>query len=418
MNRAKLLAEAASQQEPTAEPPSGQPQKPPLEIGVVLAGPDERQRKGLLLARDLLLEELQARFPQFDWRLQLVRRALPGQATPVQPMTLLEQAVHERDVQQWDFVLAITNAELVSHYRPFAVAVVSRVFDAGVISTARLDPISTESDFDLQRRMQAIAGRIRAIGMHVLGHLSGLPHSQEPQGWMADVECVDDLDRAGGFADDELAEMTEHLQEVADERLEEQRDAPQRSALRFYLQSAWVNRHELANALWEARPWSFPIRLSRLTTAAVSTVLVLLMTGEVWDLALEQSWLAVCTLAGLALGVTTAYVLKRQQLLVRRGARRTEQTATTNLSILAIVGCGMIVELAMLFGLGLLVGTTMFPATLLTDWTNMPVRAIAFGDYALMSLFCAGTGICIGALGASFEEQQYFRHIVVVDEET
>jgi hypothetical protein len=35
-----------------------------------------------------------------------------------------------------------------------------------------------------------------------------------------------------------------------------------------------------------------------------------------------------------------------------------------------------------------------------------------------MAGFIASLGIAIGALGASFEEHQYFRHIAFIDEET
>ena len=34
-----------------------------------------------------------------------------------------------------------------------------------------------------------------------------------------------------------------------------------------------------------------------------------------------------------------------------------------------------------------------------------------------MSAFVASVAILIGALGASFEEQHYFRHVIFVDEE-
>jgi hypothetical protein len=51
------------------------------------------------------------------------------------------------------------------------------------------------------------------------------------------------------------------------------------------------------------------------------------------------------------------------------------------------------------------------------NWAASEANPIGADDYAVFVAFVASLGLLIGALGASFESQDYFRHITYVDEE-
>jgi hypothetical protein len=97
-----------------------------------------------------------------------------------------------------------------------------------------------------------------------------------------------DLDTMNHFSDEQLARQRLALKEIADQRLEESSQG-RTNPVRFAFRAAWLNRRELAEAILAARSWQFPIRLSRLTIASVSTLVILLLTAEAWDLGLSQS---------------------------------------------------------------------------------------------------------------------------------
>src|SRR5690606_33719967 len=122
------------------------------------------------------------------------------------------------------------------------------------------------------------------------------------------------LDLMAGMDSESVQRQHVALAEIADQRLEE--GAGRRMAYPiFLLRAAWINRKEIFEAIWAARPWEFPKRLSRLTIASFSALAILLMTAEAWDLALAQGSRQLGVLLVMTLSSTTVYVVMRQQLL-------------------------------------------------------------------------------------------------------
>ena len=391
-----------------------------IEIGWLVVGRlDEVDRRAVALAREQMERRLREWFPEFDWRLPLVERDHPTRAARVKPVTLFDAAVAERDVRRWDFVIVVTPQDLVSHYRPYALAALSRSLEAAVISTSRIDPQRAGSGADEESRVRTIAHRASVLALHLFGHRNGLTHVTEPTDVMLEISATDELDAMRELTAAERDTMRTSLEQLADLRLEEQGEFAQANTLRFYLSSLWVNRREIARSVVEARPWQFPFRLSRLTTAAMSALLVLLMTAEVWDLAMSLPPVRCGVLSVATLLLTTGYVLARQQLLLRReGPRLSEQLVIKNVSSLSIVLAGMLTTYLLLFGLTLVLGFSLYPDRLVATWAASVPEEIIFGHYLRLASFIGSLGILIGALGASFEDQSYFRHVIYVDEET
>lgn len=384
-----------------------------IEVGVLVAGRlPKADREALLVAHAALGERLQGQLPEFRWRLTLHERRDVRSEPREEPVRLLELGVAERDARGWDFALVVTRADLVSRYQPYALGVPSRSLGVGVLSTARIDPEAEEPE-----RVARLADRLRALAQHVFGHLNGLEHDGEGRSPMHDVASPADLDERSDFTPDQRAALREELQQVADLRLEE--DAVPPGGLVFYVRAIWTNRPAIASAVRLARPWLLPMRLGRLTAAAASALIVLLTTGEVWELGMSQRAGSMAGLSAFALVGTTAYVVIRQRLLRRRGQRRlTEQIVTGNVAITLTVAFGLVTTYVALFAAVLALAGLLYPAAVVESWTAALGQTPVTGHYLRLAGLVASLGLGIGALGASFEEQSHFRHMAYVDEET
>jgi hypothetical protein len=325
----------------------------------------------------------------------------------------------ERDMRHWDLDFIVTNMDLVSHNKPNALGALSRSVNIGNISTARLDPHSIHTAATKAERLAVMTRRIFALSFHLFGHLNGLPHHPCTESYMYDVESTRDLDHMEGFMDDQVRQLEANLYEVGDLRLEEEATSVRIHPLRFYSRGAWRGRADIARAILQAKPWEFPFRLSRLTTAAISSLLIFLITAEVWDLGMSQPTSRVTALAVTALIITTFYILRRQRLFMRRETSGlSEQTVTTNISVTAVVALGMLTTYSLLLLAALGLSALFFQHHLVSAWASSLEGQITAVHYVILAAFVASLGLLIGALGASFEQQHYFRHVTYIDEET
>lgn len=391
-----------------------------IEIGLLIAGPldsvDRRAAKRATAQVKSFLERAQPKF-RFEF-LEAFRPELAGDAE-VEPSVLLQQALEDRDARHWDFVFLLTAADLHGHYSPYCFAALSRPLDAAVFSLSLIDPRARGADVDDAVRVETVALRLSRLMLCATGHLTGLQGSDEPENLLFRPAEANDLDRMEQLTDEQLERQASALAEVADLRLEEG-SGRRLGGIAFTLRAAWINRRAIAEAIVSAKPWQFPKRLSRLTIASVSTFAILFMTAEAWDLGLSQGGGRLAALVVVALLVTSSYVIVRQQLLIRRGRHRSEQTVVTSASALAIVFLGMFATWLVLVVIGVAAAELLFRPGLIASWataSHTPAKEIDFGETFQMSCFSASLGLLIGALGASFESQHYFRHVIFVDEE-
>lgn len=408
---------------PVAAAPAAEPAAPaggrPIEVGWLVVGRlDAVDREAVEAARRRTREALRRQFPGFDWRLPLTERRDLVQEVREEPVGLLDYGRNERDARHWDFALVITGADLVAHEKHFALAVPSRALGVGVLSTVRIDPRASGDETPEGERGACMAQRLFALALHLLGHLVGLDHSGTAACAMHEPAEPADLDAVEGYEDEAAVALAGELDDVADLRLEERHG--RRAPVAFYLHAAWLNLDDVASGVRRARPWLFPLRLSRLTTAACSALVILLMTAETWHLGMSQQPRLVLVLAAAVLVAATSYLLHRQRLLISRGSRRlTEQSVVTNLSLTLTVLLGLLVTYAGLFLLTLAAARLLWPPELAAQWASPEGGAsVSLGRYLVLAAFVASLGIVIGTLGASFEEEHYIRHIAYVDEET
>lgn len=390
-----------------------------IDIGIIVAGPvDVVDREVIDCAVTEVKNCMATYLPRFDWRFTLIRRDKWASAAQIEPTDLLGQAREERDELGWDLAFVLTAADLVSHYKPFSLAIISSSLDAAIISTSRIDPRANDPNTMVDERAKVMELRVVRLMLHSLGHLLGLPQHDHPSNIMHKVDSIESLTQGMELTELQADQMNESLADIADQRLEERIDIRGASLPKFYMLAAWENRDEIFGSIMKARPWEFPTRLSRLTTAAVSTVLVLLMTAETWDMAMSQTWTSVSSLLTISIIATTGYVAVRQQLLLRRNGRHiTEQIVTSNVSAVAIVATGMLVMFFSLSAITLTASWLLFSHEVVNGWAASIEKPIRLPHYLLLTMTVGSLGILIGALGASFEQQHHFRHVVFVDEE-
>ena len=394
--------------------------RPLIELGWVLVGRfDPPDRRAIGEARSRVEAILEHAFPDFDWRMPLVEREAPSGTTREEPVDLLDQGVVERQARGWDFALVVTPSDLASHYRPYALGAPARSLAAAVVSTIRIDPHASDPQVGEAERVEGIARRLTGLALHLFGHLNGTEHVRGDDDFMADVQTIADLDRMERFGEEAIEDLERELGKVADLRLEEQASGRSGGRAAFYLRALWHNRGNIVGAVRQTRFWQFPFRLSRLTTAAVSALLVLVITAEAWDLGMSQSPPFVSLLSAVVLVATSGYILRRQRLLVRReGERLTELSVVSDVSIAVSVMLGMLTMYVLLFAFTLLLAQLFFRRHLVEIWAASLDGRLGAEEYLVFAAFVASLGLLIGSLGASFEEQRYFRHVAYVDEET
>lgn len=392
--------------------------RPLLEIGWIVAGKlDDIDRTATKAARERVLDFFQEYFPSIEFNMPVIYREEMVHGLRIEPVVLLDSAVIERNLKRWDYTLVVTNADLTGHYKSDALAAVSRTLESAVLSTARIDPKSFRGVLNEQTRVSRMSHRIFALAIHCLGHLMGLDHHEEQENAMFDYKSVHELDGEKSMSEGQIERVGEELMATADRRLEEKGKHLQLWLPIFYAKAIWLNRREVIDAIVDSKPWHFPFRLSRLTAAAMSAMLVLLVTAEVWELGTSQSVVSISLLSAAATLITTAYILTRQKLLVRRERTSlSEQNVLTNFATTTIVFTGMVTTYALLFSASSILSFCFFDSQVVRHWTNGDA-ALENGHIALLSGFIASLGIFIGSLGVSFEDQHYFRHITFVDEE-
>ena len=385
------------------------------------AGPlDELHREAFKEARRRVAAQLRREVPRFAWSFPLVqRRDLGAPDGTAEPVALLDAGATERRLAGWDFALVVTAADLHARHRPFALATPSQALDTAALSLARLDPGVRDRKLPPEQRRETLARRLAALALHAFGHLNGLAHTAAPTAVMHPPRSPADLDTPLAFTDANRAEMEAELADVADPRMEEETALERLGDAAFAARTLVVNWADVADTVVQTRPWRFPFQLSKLTTAAFSTLIVLVMTAEAWDLGTRQPAALIAALSLGAMLSTSGYLVRKQGLLgARHGPARSEQRIVQAASVLLSLVLGMATTYGLLFGTTLALAALFFDAEIMAGWTASLGADVGERHVLVFAGFVASIGLAVGALGGSFEDQTYFRHVAYVDEET
>jgi hypothetical protein len=148
-----------------------------IEIGWILSGRlNKAERQAVEAARTGMLQHMEERFPEFHWSMPLVERRQLRYNIREEPSKLLDYAIEERDARHWDFAFLLTSSDLVTYYRPYAFGTSSRSVSVAILSTSRIDPISSAQQVGEEERKRILSERLLTLALHLFGHLNGLEH--------------------------------------------------------------------------------------------------------------------------------------------------------------------------------------------------------------------------------------------------
>ena len=410
-----------------------------VEIGWITAGAfDKPLAKAVRRGRAIFAEAMRRQFPQFEWSVPLIPYPPAGDlvgAGTIEPVALLDAALQEREARRLDFALIFWAGDLVGYDRPSPLGAPSAAIACAAAGAARLwEPGAKEPE-----AMELASVRAAHLASHLLGHLLGLGHADDPADFLHPPHAAADLDRMAGFGPKTAELVRRELADVADPRLEEAEPpaaedshrhpfAGRFGAAKFALLAAWQNRDDVGRIFARIRPWAIPRRLGRLVGAAVSTLFVLMITAEAWEFGMSQPAWRVALVSLIALCGASAYLVARQQLIIRpprhratgrgtRPARLSEQRSVGNVAVVLAVLFGMAATYAALFVAALLASLAFYPADLIHSWAASVEPPVTMAHHLRLAGTVATLGLTIGALGASFEPRGYVRHVAYVDEE-
>ena len=328
------------------------------------------------------------------------------------PLDFLRIGLGEKIERKVHFLLIVTEVDLAASTLSFALALPSQLTNVGVVSTKRLSPGFWGEDEDPART----ADRLTALLLHTLGHLLNLPHHPDEANVMFDFGEVEGLDRMRDITPAQRKLVEHNLPIEARERVSQRED---RGRWSFILRALALNLRGIGSAVVRANPFRLIGRLPTMLTAALSVVIVLFFSPEMWDVASTVDLYQLILFALLAVfGATFALyrafafgaVLGRDRLL-SESAVVTE--AATILSLFLTVAL-----LYLLFVGALYTGiVTIFPRKLMETWPTVDpaVRAL---DHIKLSLFIGALGVLAGSLGGRADSRDLVRGVLFVDEES
>ena len=375
-----------------------EPEKGPLvQVGWLFAA-DERDPAFVTActeARDRLASHLSSEFPEFRWEMPAVnRRHFPPRGA-LNPLPLLELGVETKIDHGWDYALVVVPNGLNPSERTGTDEIPSSALEVGVAST---EALASGSDF---------AESLAARALRLLGHLWGLPRRDE--GPMA---C--EVMKLQGFSEADRNAVRKRLGEVSDERLEE-RDTEAGRKFGAYARAFLADPRGIVTDVLGYSPWWLPLRMGRLTAAAVVSIVVFLLGAESWELGVNIEEWPLGFAATLSIFSATVFLFAGQNLvgLSAGGTRaRREQFLRMRIVLFATLLLGMC-ALWLLLAVGAFAIVLALPSEVPARWLGSSLQP---ADTVRYAAFLATLGVLAGALGGSLEAEEKFKAMLYFDD--
>ncbi|PZO41797.1 MAG: hypothetical protein DCF17_10170 [Shackletoniella antarctica] len=312
----------------------------------------------------------------------------------------------ERDVH---FMLIVTEVDLSATTFSYTLALPSQLTNVGVVSTKRLNP-----DFWGDREDAALTvRRLATLLLHTFGHLLNLSHARDSQNVMYNFAGVDDLSAMSYLTPAQREQMRQALPREAHER------TSRNGRWRFVLHTLVRNWRSIARAVVRANPFRLATRLPTMITAALSVIIVVFFSAEIWDVGSTVELYQLVLLSAVAVLTATAVLYRTFAFggVLGRGRVWAESTIVTG----AATGLSLILTMLLLFvvfvGLTYLGTVTIFPRKLMETWPTVD-PAVRTLDHVKVSLFVAALGVLAGSLGGRADSKDLVRGVLFIDEET
>jgi uncharacterized membrane protein len=328
---------------------------------------------------DELPAELGERFPDVEWRAELVH-AEP--AEPAATQAELLETVRSRLLQHgWELAVGLTELPLRSGRRPVSAAA-SATHGVGVVSVPALGAVGVKR-------------RLKNVVLHVVEGLLG--------------ESVGADGVAGGRED----RMTRRLRELASPiGVESVNDD---GWVRFAGATLRGNIRLLVGLVRANEPSRVVARLSRALVGALGTAAFALASTNVWQLADGVSWTRLAALSGGSIVATCLALVLAHGLWERaRGRAERERVLLFNLATSATIVLAVLTLFASLLALTTLGAAGLISPALLTDALRHDVGVL---DYLRLCTLIAALATIGGALGSLMESDLAVRNAAYTTKE-
>ena len=325
------------------------------------------------------------------------------------PLDFLQIGLTEKLERGVHFLLVVTEVDLAANTLSYTLALPSQLTNVAIVSTKRLDPSFWGDEQDDAR----VAGRLSTLLLHSFGHLLNLSHHPDPANAMYDFAGVDALDLMGALGEDQRAQMRRALPEEAHERTTTD------GHLGFIFHTLLADWKSIGRAVARAHPLRLLSRLPTMITAALSVIIVLFFSAEVWDVGstVELYQLAAFSVAAVLGSTAVLYRTFAFSGVLGRGRVLAESTVVTA----AATAISLLLTMTMLFvlftGFTYLGTATIFPKKLMATWPTVDPATKPL-DHFNLSLFVAALGVLAGSLGGRADSKDLIRAVLFVDEET
>jgi uncharacterized membrane protein len=311
---------------------------------------------------DDLRGDLQRRFPEIEWRVEL------GRGKPKDPQARIAELMQDaRQVlldNDWDLIICLTDIPLRSDdHRPLT-AVVSATDGVALISVPALGA------FDVERRVREAA--LNAIEALVGGKANAEPERRES--------------------------VRDRLQELAS--LIGRAQVREDNTIRFSTAVIRGNLRLLVGMVRANHPWRVTVKLSRALVASLGTAAYVLASTGFWTLASHMSWQRLLGLAIAALVLTSVALIAAHNLWEHSTTPQTrERVVLFNAVTTLTITIGVLTLYLALLAFSVVGSFSLIPESALHD----QIGRATTGDYLRLAWLATSLATLAGALGSLVE---------------
>lgn len=325
------------------------------------------------------------------------------------PLDFLQMGMTEKLERDIHFLLIVTEVDFVATTFSYSLALPSQLTNVAVISTKRLDPTfwGGEDNEELSIR------HLSTLLLHSFGHLLNLPHSKKSANVMYNFASVEDLAAMEQLTDAQRRQMQQALPREAHERTNKS------GHWVFVVSTLFRDWRSIARAVARANPFRLVTRLPTMITAALSVMIVMFFSAEVWDVGSTVELYQIILFSGIAVVTATAVLYRAFAFggVLNRGRVLAESTVVTGAATILSLMLTMLLLFGLFMGLTYLGTVTIFPRKLMETWPTVD-PAVRIIDHLKLSLFVAALGVLAGSLGGRADSKDLVRGVLFVDEET
>ena len=230
---------------------------------------------------------------------------------------------------------------------------------------------------------------------------------------MHDFVVVEDLARMVQLTDQQQQAMKKALPREAHERTSRGHHG------RFLLKTLVRDWQSIAIATIRANPFRLLTRLPTMITAALSTIIFLFFTPDMWDVAstVELYQLIIFSFIAVIAATIALYRAFAFGGVLGRNRRLAESAVVTSAATVLSLLLTMTLLFSIFAGLIYTGIITIFPRKLMETWPTVD-PAIRTIDHVKLSIFVAALGILAGSLGGRADSDGLIRGVLFVDEDS